>query len=58
MDEILDKPFRYKPLRNVLKNMRRVQIGSFVLIFEIDQTNKTVIFNTFQYHDSAYNPKK
>ena len=33
--KILRQPAIGKPLRNVLRNYRRVHIGSFVLIYEI-----------------------
>ena len=54
IEEILNNPFHYKSLRHALKNMRRTHIGNFVLIFEINQNQKTVIFNKFQDHDRAY----
>ena len=52
--EILENPYHYKPLRNVFKNKRRTHIGSFVLIFEIDEQNKLITFHSFQHHDNAY----
>ncbi len=54
IEEIVENPYHYKPLRNVLKNKRRVHIGSFVLIFEILEEDKIVVFNTFKHHDDAY----
>jgi mRNA-degrading endonuclease RelE of RelBE toxin-antitoxin system len=54
MKEILENPFHYKPLRNVLKNHRRTHIGSYVLIFEALEAEKTVVFHSFQRHDEAY----
>jgi len=54
MNEIVANPFHYKPLRNVLKNKRRVKIGSFVLIFEIDETNKLIRFHSLKHHDYSY----
>ncbi|MCH8157188.1 MAG: type II toxin-antitoxin system RelE/ParE family toxin, partial [Nitrospinae bacterium] len=44
----------YKPLRNVLKNRRRTHIGSHVLIFEIREEEKTVLFHSLKHHDDAY----
>ena len=41
-----------KHLRNVLKGEQRVQLGSFVLRFEIKE-NK-IYFITFRHHDFAY----
>ena len=52
--EILENPYHYKPLRNILKNRRRVKIGSFVLIFEIDETNKLIRFHSLKHHDYSY----
>ncbi|MBF0530758.1 MAG: type II toxin-antitoxin system RelE/ParE family toxin [Deltaproteobacteria bacterium] len=52
--EILENPHHYKTLRNVLKNRCRVRIGSFVLIFEIDEDNRLVVFNSFKHHNEAY----
>lgn len=51
---ILKNPECGKPLRNVLKGLRRVHVGHFVLIYEIDDTNKTIIFLKFSPHDKAY----
>ena len=55
IDEIIQNPHHYKPLRNILAGRRRVHIlGNFVLSFRIDETNKTVIFLKFTHHDKAY----
>ncbi|MCH8156346.1 MAG: type II toxin-antitoxin system RelE/ParE family toxin [Nitrospinae bacterium] len=54
MKEIREDPHHYKPLRNVLKNHFRVHVGSYVLIFEVRETEKTVVFHTFLHHDEAY----
>lgn len=51
--EILENPEHYKPLRNVLKGKRRVHIGHYVLLYEIDRNY--VVFHRFQPHDKAYN---
>ena len=50
--EILSNPEHYKPLKNVLKGKRRVHIGSFVILFEIEATH--VIFLRFEHHDKVY----
>ena len=53
--EISLNPIHYKPLSNVLKGERRVHIlKSFVLRFIIDEPRKTVIFISFEHHDTAY----
>ncbi|MBI3190576.1 hypothetical protein HYZ41_02640 [archaeon] len=42
--EILEDPYRYKPLKAPMQHMYRVHIGSsFVLIFSINEKKKTVI---------------
>lgn len=49
IEDILEKPEHYKPLRNELKGLRRAHIGHFVVIFHIKGT--TVIFISFKHHD-------
>ena len=41
-----------KPLRNVLRNCRRVHIGSFVLVYEV--TESAVRLLHFDHHDRIY----
>ena len=50
--EILQNPEHYKPLRNVLKGKRRVHVGNYVMIFEIECSH--IIFHRFLPHDQAY----
>lgn len=55
MQEVLENPQHYKSLRHDLAGERRVHImKSFVLKFEIDETNKSVKFFSFGHHDEAY----
>ncbi|MBN1502098.1 type II toxin-antitoxin system RelE/ParE family toxin [Candidatus Woesearchaeota archaeon] len=55
ISEIIQNPQHYKPLRYDLAGERRVHImKSYVLRFEIDELNKTVIFLAFSHHDDAY----
>ena len=55
MNEIIENPQHYKPLRHDLAGERRVHImKSFVLKFEIDENNKTITFIFFGHHDEAY----
>lgn len=49
---IVKKPTLGKPLRNVLKNRRRLQIGSFILIYEI--IGDEVRLLDFDHHDRIY----
>jgi len=50
--QILLEPEHLKHLRNILKGGQRVQLGPFVLRFEVKE-NK-IYFITFRHHDSAY----
>jgi addiction module RelE/StbE family toxin len=43
-----------KPLTFNLKGKRRVHIGHFVLIYQIDEINRKIIFLEFKHHDEAY----
>jgi len=55
MSEILENPHHYKPLQRDMKGLRRVHIDkSFVLIFEIVETENKVIFVDFDHHDNIY----
>jgi len=52
--EISKNPELGKPMRNVLKGKRRIQIGPFVLFYSIDKENEIVTFLEFEHHDDAY----
>lgn len=54
MGEIADNPKHYKPLRNVLRGKRRAHVGSFVVIFSIDEKCGSITFLEFAHHDEAY----
>ena len=55
VNEILENPHHYKPLRAPMQNKRRIHIsGSFVLIFTIDEDRKVVQLLEFEHHDMAY----
>jgi mRNA-degrading endonuclease RelE of RelBE toxin-antitoxin system len=49
---ILTEPTHLKHLRNILKGQQRVQLGSFVLRFEVQE--KKIYFITITHHDQAY----
>ena len=50
--KIILNPLVGKPLRNVMKNYRRVHIESFVLIYKIE--NKKIVFMDYDHHDRIY----
>ena len=55
VNEILENPYHYKPLKAPLQNKRRVHISSsFVLIFKINEERKAVQLLEFEHHDKAY----
>ncbi len=55
MEEILENPAHYKPLRYDSAGERRVHLlKSFVLKFQIIEETKTVQFIFFGHHDDAY----
>lgn len=50
--KIISNPIIGKPLRNILKNYRRVHIESFVLIYKIE--NDEITFVDYDHHDRIY----
>ncbi len=50
--ELIQNPEHYKPLRNILAGYRRIHIGSFVLIYTIDENIVRII--SLDHHDKAY----
>ena len=55
VQQILDDPFRFKPLRKPLQNKRRVHVGgSFVLIYEINEEEKIVTLLDLDHHNNIY----
>ncbi len=53
VQQILDNPYRFKPLRKPLQNKRRVHIeGPFVLIYEINEKENIVTLLDFDHHDN------
>lgn len=58
INEIVENPFAYKPLKHPLENCRRVHIDShFVLVFRIDEKKKAIVFIDFDHHDNIYKRK-
>jgi mRNA-degrading endonuclease RelE of RelBE toxin-antitoxin system len=53
--EILEDPYRFKPLRPPLFGKRRVHIDSnFVLVYSIDENAKAVHLLDYDHHDRIY----
>ena len=54
VEEIRHDPQSYKNLNAPQNNLKRVQIGSFVLLFSVNDQTKTVTLENFEHHDDAY----
>ena len=55
IQQILDNPYHFKPLRGDMHGARRVHIDkSFVLTYELDENNKVVRLLDFDHHDNIY----
>jgi len=54
IEQILNDPFQFKPLKQTLDGLRRVHVGSFVLIYEVLENQKTVRVLKYKHHDQAY----
>jgi len=52
--QILSDPYQFKPLRYPLNGLRRVHIGSFVLIYRVNENPTTVQIIKYTHHDEAY----
>ena len=57
IEEILEDPHRFKPMRFPLGGMRSVHFGNFVLLFSIDEQRKTVVLEDYEHHDRVYRAK-
>jgi YafQ family addiction module toxin component len=53
--QIIENPFRFKPLRKPLQGFRRAHImKSFVLVYSIKEKEKIITLNEFSHHDNVY----
>lgn len=55
INQILQNPYHFKPLRGDMHGSRRVHIDkSFVLVYEINEKNKIVRILDYEHHDKIY----
>ena len=54
IQQILEDPHHFKALKYPLDGSRRVQIGPFVLVYEIDEESGTVTVLEYEHHDTVY----
>lgn len=50
--QIQTNPSHYKPLRGDLHGARRVHIGDFVLVYQLDKEN--IVIHDYDHHDRIY----
>ncbi len=56
--QIIQDPYRFKPLSNKMKNIRRVHIKiHFVLTYKIIEEEKIVELLDYDHHDKIYRNK-
>ena len=53
--EIKENPYHFKPLKAPMQNFRRVHIGSFVLVYSVDENKKAITIEKYEHHDKVYN---
>ena len=55
IQQIMENPYHFKPLRGDMHGARRVHIDkSFVLTYEIDEEKKLIRLLDFDHHDHIY----
>ena len=53
--QILEEPYRFKPLRKPMHGLRRVHaFGPFVLVYSINEKQKIVTIEDYDHHDNIY----
>ena len=54
IEQILENPYHFKPLRKPQDGCRRAQVGSFVIIFEVNEDTQTISIFDYDHHDNIY----
>ena len=54
IEQIRKDPYHFKPLKFPLDGYRRAHVGSFVIVYEIDEKSKTVTIFDYDHHDNIY----
>jgi YafQ family addiction module toxin component len=52
IEQILENPYQFKPLRKPLQELRRVHIGSFVLVYKAEGSRVKIM--RYKHHDEVY----
>lgn len=54
INQILANPYHFKPLRAPMQHLRRTHVGSFVLVYSVDEKTKIVTIEDCAHHDEIY----
>ena len=54
IQQIQEDPHHFKPMRVPLDGYHRAQVGSFVILYEINEKTKTVEIIDYDHHDNIY----
>ena len=54
VNEILENPQQFKPLKSPMQHMRRVHVGSFVFVYDMMRQGKIVTIRRYEHHDNVY----
>lgn len=55
IEKIRSDPHHFKNLRNPLQHLKRVHIdSSFVLVFSVDDSTRTITIEGYDHHDNIY----
>ena len=56
MNEVITSPDieHYKNMKYSLKELKRVHVGSFVLVFKYNKQKEFIYFTDFDHHDNIY----
>lgn len=55
LEQILQDPYRFKPLRSDMKECREVHIDKhFALVYSVDEQRKVVTLHDFDHHENIF----
>jgi mRNA-degrading endonuclease RelE of RelBE toxin-antitoxin system len=54
VEEICENPSKFKPLHSPKQNLRRVHVGSFVIVYSMNEAAREVTIEDYAHHDDIY----
>ncbi|MEM2192383.1 MAG: type II toxin-antitoxin system RelE/ParE family toxin [Candidatus Hadarchaeales archaeon] len=54
IEQVCANPYHFKPLRAPMQHLRRVHVGSFVLVYSVDEKRRVVTIEEYAHHDEVY----